>query len=542
MPKAADIALGASGGAVTPKTPNLPVEDIALGTAGAGAGQAMSLDLADQMPVRADDVKEAVRASKVMTAVEVPKDLLEALEEKPKATEPAVAPVVAKAPEPEVAPVIAKAAVAKAADKPAQQQGGGNGNKKKDKNKNKGGKQADAPKAAEPVATGGKASEAVVAKAADKVADKVADKPAAKVADRPADKAIVKAKDADKKPVVAERKQPVAPPAPASRTSPALIWLLVLVLLAGAGYVVYRYVLNKPTTAPTTSGQVTPAPPPVANPAGPAAVTPGSGAPAPGSGSAQVAAAQESDSGSAAATPPLPESITGSIEIKAMPPVPVASTFEGTLAQFAATGAAVKKGNKIGLLQGFRALDATILKLQRDLAKLQAQQAALEAAAAGAAAGSGDLVVGGEVGGRDAVEAAAAATKRQARQDALTKTVNEKQYALDQAIQERTKFDIYAQADGTLTSTAKIGAKLTQTTILGSIEQTPVPLVTFPLAVDLRFETSTQQVVYVGPEMTKEQQVTCYVRASLPESITLECPASDRIQAGTVVTWKIPKL
>ncbi|MBC7551908.1 MAG: hypothetical protein H7269_13650, partial [Cellulomonas sp.] len=398
-------------------------------------------------------------------------------------------------------------------------------NKKKDKNKNKGGKQADAPKAAEPVASGGKASEAVVAKAADKVADK----PAAKVADRPADKGVVKAKDADKKPVVAERKQPVAPPAPASRTSPALIWILVLVLLAAASWVVYRYVLNKPTTAATTSGQVTPAPTPVASPggvAGPAAVTPGSGAPAPGAGPAQVAAAQDSDSGSAAATPPPPESITGSIEIKAMPPVPVASTFEGTLAQFAATGAAVKKGNKIGLLQGFRALDATILKLQRDLAKLQAQQVALEAPVAGSAGSA----------------TADAAAKRQQKQDALTKTVNEKQYALDQAIQERTKFDIYAQADGTLTSTAKLGARLTQTTILGSIEQTPVPLVTFPLAVDLRFETNTQQVVYVGPEMKKEQQVTCYVRASLPESITLECPASDQIKAGTVVTWKIPKL
>jgi hypothetical protein len=88
---AADIALGAAGGAAR-RAPG-PTEDVPLGTPGArGAGRprvntplpasapppppppstgsAVSIDLSDHVAVRPDDVKEAVRASKVMAAVD----------------------------------------------------------------------------------------------------------------------------------------------------------------------------------------------------------------------------------------------------------------------------------------------------------------------------------------------------------------------------------------------------------------------------------------------------------------------------------------
>jgi hypothetical protein len=94
MPKAADVALGAAG-AQQHKRVQTPVDDVPLGTPGRPAYEArrtprpmpavqppadVSLDLADQMSVKPDDVKEAVRASKVMKAVDVPPELRDALD------------------------------------------------------------------------------------------------------------------------------------------------------------------------------------------------------------------------------------------------------------------------------------------------------------------------------------------------------------------------------------------------------------------------------------------------------------------------------
>jgi hypothetical protein len=98
MPAAPSFSLGAPGAGATPPRPHTPAEDVPLGAAGqppqarrpepahgkpmhpsvaAPAGMRdVSVDLSEQMPVKRDDVKEAVRASKVMQAAEVPTDLL----------------------------------------------------------------------------------------------------------------------------------------------------------------------------------------------------------------------------------------------------------------------------------------------------------------------------------------------------------------------------------------------------------------------------------------------------------------------------------
>jgi hypothetical protein len=120
LPKAAEIELGNPGAAAaTAKPPRPPVEDVALGAPGAAAAKPaarseVSLDLSEHMGVKPDDVKEAVRQSKVMTAVEVPKDLLEA------SAKPVVAPPVAA--KVEAKPVEAKPVEAKPVEaKPAKQ-------------------------------------------------------------------------------------------------------------------------------------------------------------------------------------------------------------------------------------------------------------------------------------------------------------------------------------------------------------------------------------------------------------------------------------
>jgi hypothetical protein len=221
MPKA-DFDLGASGAAAaSAKPPRAPVDDIALGASGArepakpaaaktpAAGGDLSMDLSDHLAVKPSDVKEAVRASKVMTAVEVPKELQDELDR------PAAKP----------AEKAAEKAVAKAAEKPAE-------------------------------------------KAVAKPAEKVADKAVAKAAEKPAEKAVAKpaekaADKAAKKPAVelpkqAPGKQPVAPPAPQQRVNPALVILLILAAVGAGAYFFWKFVLAKPDAAETSRQKTAP--------------------------------------------------------------------------------------------------------------------------------------------------------------------------------------------------------------------------------------------------------------------------------------------
>ena len=97
-PASPTFTLGSAGS--TPRSPAGPVEDVALGTPGRTGD--VSLDLSEHLAVRPDDVKEAVRASKVMTAADVPSHMLEALEEPKPMPVSKPAPVVVKP-----APVVA---------------------------------------------------------------------------------------------------------------------------------------------------------------------------------------------------------------------------------------------------------------------------------------------------------------------------------------------------------------------------------------------------------------------------------------------------
>jgi biotin carboxyl carrier protein len=238
LPKA-DFDLGAPGAAASTaaKQVKTPAEDIALGASGAKPqpgktpGGELSMDLAAEMPVKAADVKEAVRASKVMTAVEVPKELQDELDQASKPVE--------KVAEKKVDKKAEKAAERKAAEQKAS------------------GKSAEKPAA-------------VVAKAPEKQPEKAADKkPADKKAEKQPEKAADK-KPADKKavtlPAKPAEKVPVAPPAPEQKISPVLVVLLILAAVGAGAFFFWKFVLAKPDAEPQTkvAPPAPPAPPPPA--------------------------------------------------------------------------------------------------------------------------------------------------------------------------------------------------------------------------------------------------------------------------------------
>jgi len=111
LPPAPDLALGAAGAAARAARPTpSPPGGVVLGAPGARSQRPtpsaphstsdVSLDLSEHISVRPDDVKEAVRASKVMAAVDVPVDVMEVIQDRPTAPASAFdAPTVARIPE-----------------------------------------------------------------------------------------------------------------------------------------------------------------------------------------------------------------------------------------------------------------------------------------------------------------------------------------------------------------------------------------------------------------------------------------------------------
>jgi hypothetical protein len=109
VPQVDDMLLGNAG--ATERTPVPPAMNPGrdLGPAGPISSRAaphpsLDVDLSADLPLAASDVKEAVRASKVMKAAELPPDLASALEEP--APPRAVPPVIAQPPRPIAPPVV----------------------------------------------------------------------------------------------------------------------------------------------------------------------------------------------------------------------------------------------------------------------------------------------------------------------------------------------------------------------------------------------------------------------------------------------------
>lgn len=218
----------------------------------------VSVDLADHLAVSASDVKEAVRASKVMQAVDIPKDVLDQLE----AGEQAARETAER-----------EAAAREAA---AREQAAREAEAREQAARDAAARDAAAREAA--------AREQAAREAASQAAREQAGRPVADLPQIPVGVSKKKPgtdapKDGDK--VAAT---PVEPPK--GGTSKALVFVLVLVLLLAGAFVVWTKVLKKPLpweksddgqtaqpAQPTQPTQPTPPPPPPPPPAPTAALT-----------------------------------------------------------------------------------------------------------------------------------------------------------------------------------------------------------------------------------------------------------------------------
>ncbi|HEV7559380.1 MAG TPA: hypothetical protein VGO00_28085 [Kofleriaceae bacterium] len=223
MPRAPNLTLGAPG-ASTPAR-HAPAEDIPLGMPGPGDIRAritepeiqvqpardVSLDLSDQMTVRPDDVKEAVRASKVMKAVEVPKDLMDALEsaEMDPNAQTKVSPTPALRPTPPPRPT----------PRPM-------------------------PAVTPPAAAAGSA-----------IPVPSRDIPPTRPTPSP-----VKPHVETKTPVTATERPPIGAGMTTRRTSPALVVVLIIVIFGAAVFALWKFVLDTSSDEAPTKSSVVPAP------------------------------------------------------------------------------------------------------------------------------------------------------------------------------------------------------------------------------------------------------------------------------------------
>jgi hypothetical protein len=463
---AADFDLGAPGAVAAKPVAAKPIEDIALGAPGvqpepvkAKAPQSeVSIDLSEHLSIKPDDVKEAVRASKVMQAVDVPQDLLEAVE--PAAKAPTPEPVVAKQAE----PIVEKAAEKKPVEKPVEQ----------------------------PV-------EKVAAKAPVEPVDEKAKEPA-KVAEKPADKAaekpVVKAEStssraAEKKPVELpkqpEKKEPaVAPPAPSSGPSAALVIFLILAVVGAGAYFVWKFVINKPEEAPPApSSKVVPPPAP---------------------------------------TPPPPPEVTGAIKVEAPAPTELKAAAAGSVESIEPADKDVKAGDTIAWIAGAKDLQTEIEKLTKDVEKLQPAVTAAEAKLA-------------EEQQKENNEAGvASATKKL---EAAKKPLDVKKSALTQKQGELDKLAVKATSDGKLAEPVAAGSKVEAGALIAKIVQPAAPVVSFKLPAGAKL-AADGTVSVVSTQPSAGAPVTCKVVDAQADSVKVACPADPSLADGATVKLEVP--
>ena len=222
---APELALGAAGAAprITRPTPAAGHE-VALGAPGRAARPTpapsgtsdVSIDLSDHIAVRPDDVKEAVRASRVMSAVDLPAEAPHAIQDPPTAPASAFdAPTVARIPNPAMlAESTPRPQFARSSDLPT----------------------------ADTIRVG----KSPLRQPATPSRPPVELPPA---------------------PVTVKVDKPMPPPGPRPGVSPLLLVVLILVILGGGVFFAWKYVLERPGTEIDTSSApaptpVKPAPPP----------------------------------------------------------------------------------------------------------------------------------------------------------------------------------------------------------------------------------------------------------------------------------------
>ncbi len=463
-------------------TPEISVASSASATSGASAvpsapgAQAassniseVSIDLSDHIEVRPDDVKEAVRASKVLSAVEVPKDLLDAIEDRPaeRVSDSTTFPKRPSTGSFEPVPALGKPAEI---PKPVELA-----------------RPAEIPKPAELARPAEIPKPVQIPKPAEvtrPVEARVDAKPERSPLSRPPnDTGRARPPVELPEPPVAK---PVAPPAPSRRVSPVLIVLLILVVLGAGAFFVWKYVLEGQGTGTETSAK--PAIQPVKPPP-----------PAP---------------------PPPPPPPAAKIGMVAPPPDEIKIAQPGVIDTIVADGTAVKEGDEIVKLGGYKPLEAGTTAAAGSVARLKAQIETLTKQRDAA-----------QAAGNKAMETTAVADLEE-RQKALAG----KEELLAGRKKDLEKFVIRAPGNGTFTREAKPSAKVVAEAVIGKLQREAIPTATFKVSDTKPFTANASIEVTAGKG---EQHVTCTVAEVQPDSVKVVCPADPALAEGTDVTLKV---
>jgi hypothetical protein len=363
----------------------------------------VSEDLSDQMAIRVDDVKEAVRASKVMRSVDLPPDVQAALDSAEVTPPPVMDP-----------PRLPKTPVPPIADS----------------------------------------------------------RPTARPVSQP----------------VPRMPTPMPVAEEASRTSPILIVLLVLVILGGGAFALWKYVLsNKSDTTKTDVGEPT-------QPVGTGGSA-GSVVPPP---------------------PPPPPAIVGELRMVAAPPVDVTAAVGGTIATIVEDGATVAIGDRIAKLGGAEKwenkLRTATFQVNRKTKDVSEAKLRLEAAQK-----DGNQK---EIGQRQVA--------LEDNEESLAKYTEDKA----DAESELAKYTLSAPVAGAIKLATSKGKRVVANDVVAQIVTPAVPMVTFDLP-SSRTLTVDQPVRLITGE---NNALACTVAEVEGQKATVKCPVDGAPPDGAKVT------
>jgi hypothetical protein len=329
IPLAPDLALGAEG-APRAARPTPQAHDVVLEISDPGEAldpgvqpdpQAdvsdVSIDLSDHIAVRPDDVKEAVRASRVMSAVEPPADADDAIDAIQVIQDPPTAPASAFD-APTVARIPDPAMLAELTPRPPPSFS-----------------RSSEPSPSVSVRT----SDSHKAQGDLPTADTIR---VGKTQLRAPANTVKPPVELPGAPVTVKVDKPMPPPMARSGTSPLLLVVLILAVLGAGVFFAWKYVLERPAIDVDTSSAPVPAP-----------VKP---APPP---------------------PPPPPPPTAKIVLEAPDPDDVKVMRQGQLESIPANDTAVKETEVIAKLKGYKPLEAAVNAMNNDLTR---QRALLDAA------------------------------------------------------------------------------------------------------------------------------------------------------------------
>jgi hypothetical protein len=399
MPRG-DVELGAPGAAAAAARAGGKAENIPLGKP--GRSENVEVDLAADMPLSKDAVKEAVRQSQVMKSVDVPPEHAAV-----------VSPPAAK---------VETRAEAKASAKAAAR--------------------------AEPQP---------VAKAEPKAEPRAA----AKAETRPAPTPSAAEQRRDQPRARTDSKVPVAP----RGTSPVLIAALVLAILAAGGYALWKFVLNKKETPQTSAKPTPPAPTPQ--------------------------------------PPPPPPVETAKLVTEAPVAEEIKPVAAGQVATIVANDTAVKEGDPIARLVGFKPVEAQVTTIDKALIKAKDAATAAEKE-------------------RDAAQTAGnknGVTAAEKKLTAAQKTITDQEAKLATAKAALDKFLIKSPGPGKVTAVAKANAKVSPTDVIATLTRDAVVTATFKTAGEVAVGTRVLLAV-----KGSDQKLSCTVAQTGGDGIKIACP------------------